>query len=236
MTIPRGCCGPYRKMDGVVSRLGSCLVTDINNAYPGRIIFRFNGDQGDHRLLRGGDPISVAPGPAPGVEAAEVHRHQAVIVENVLEFTDWVLFPWWLDGMRALGYDLQPMIIDAAELGAAQHRKRWFGVFTQGIAIDLTLPVTRRPTRRTSSTRTSAGRSPGGCTSMIKSSSSPSRTCRTWWSCSRGSGVDHGDHARSLSPICTALKSRGNSRSTASFGSGTGYSRGSTRSRSGARR
>lgn len=92
--------------------------------------------------LRRDDPGSIDRATAFAIiEAAEVHRQQAVIVENVPEFTDWVLFPWWLDGMRALGYDMQTMIIDAADLGAAQHRKRWFGVFTQDINVDLTLPT-----------------------------------------------------------------------------------------------
>lgn len=74
------------------------------------------------------------------IAAAEVHHYPAVIVENVPEFTRWSLFPWWLDGMRALGYGVQETVIDAAAVGEAQSRKRWFGVFTQGQAVDLSLP------------------------------------------------------------------------------------------------
>lgn len=74
------------------------------------------------------------------IAAAEVHQYPAVIVENVPEFTRWSLFPWWLDGMRALGYGVQETVIDAAAVGEAQSRKRWFGVFTQGQAVDLSLP------------------------------------------------------------------------------------------------
>lgn len=74
------------------------------------------------------------------IAAAEVHRYEAVIVENVPEFRAWSLYSWWLDGMRALGYREQVAIIDAAELGAAQRRVRYFAVFTRGGAVDLTLP------------------------------------------------------------------------------------------------
>lgn len=75
------------------------------------------------------------------IAAAEVHRYPAVIVENVREFTAWTLFPWWVDGMRALGYSFQETVINAADVGEAQSRLRWFGVFTQGAPVDLALPV-----------------------------------------------------------------------------------------------
>ncbi|MCG7309724.1 MULTISPECIES: DNA cytosine methyltransferase [Brachybacterium] len=74
------------------------------------------------------------------IAAAEVHRYPAVVVENVREFTDWSLFPWWLDGMQHLGYQVQQTVIDAATIGEAQSRRRWFGVFTQGDSVDLTPP------------------------------------------------------------------------------------------------
>ncbi|RDI13474.1 DNA (cytosine-5)-methyltransferase 1 [Rhodococcus sp. AG1013] len=74
------------------------------------------------------------------IAAAEVHQYEAVIVENVPEFQAWSLYPWWLDGMRALGYREQIAIIDAADLGAAQRRVRYFAVFTRHGAVDLTLP------------------------------------------------------------------------------------------------
>lgn len=74
------------------------------------------------------------------IAAAEVHAYEAVIVENVPEFTDWVLYNWWLDGMTALGYHAQTAILDAADFGLPQRRKRWFGVFTRNGDVDLTLP------------------------------------------------------------------------------------------------
>lgn len=78
------------------------------------------------------------------IAATEVHRYAAVIVENVPEFTGWSLYPWWLDGMRALGYRAQTALLDAADFGMAQRRVRWFAVFTRGDvpAVDLTVPNT----------------------------------------------------------------------------------------------
>lgn len=78
------------------------------------------------------------------IAATEVHAYPAVIVENVVEFTDWVLYDWWLDGMRALGYQAQTVILDAADFGVPQRRRRWFAVFTQAGAVDLTVPPPRR--------------------------------------------------------------------------------------------
>lgn len=75
------------------------------------------------------------------IAAAEVHQYEAVIVENVPEFTAWTLFPWWLDGMRALGYQPQGAVLDAHDFGAPQQRKRWFGIFTRDGGVDLTPPM-----------------------------------------------------------------------------------------------
>jgi DNA (cytosine-5)-methyltransferase 1 len=60
------------------------------------------------------------------VSAAEFHRPEAVLVENVPEFAKWTLFPAWCSAMGALGYALSPMILDAADHGVAQHRRRLF--------------------------------------------------------------------------------------------------------------
>lgn len=75
------------------------------------------------------------------IAATEVHAYDAVIVENVPEFTAWSLFPWWLDGMRALGYKAQSAVLDAYDFGTPQSRKRWFGVFTRSGNVDLTPPM-----------------------------------------------------------------------------------------------
>ncbi len=78
------------------------------------------------------------------IAAAEVHSYPAVIVENVVEFTDWVLYDWWLAGMAALGYQGQTVILDAADFGIPQRRRRWFAVFTERGNVDLTPPPPAR--------------------------------------------------------------------------------------------
>lgn len=74
------------------------------------------------------------------VSAAEYHRPELVLVENVPEFAKWALFPAWCSAMGALGYALSPMVLDAADHGVAQHRRRLFLVGTRSkhpIQIDL---------------------------------------------------------------------------------------------------
>jgi len=60
------------------------------------------------------------------VTAAEYHRPAFAVIENVPEFTRWALYPSWCSAMYALGYALTPMIVDAADHGAPQHRERLF--------------------------------------------------------------------------------------------------------------
>jgi len=65
------------------------------------------------------------------VSAAEYHRPEFAIIENVPEFTNWALYPAWRHAMEALGYCLSPHIIDAADHGVPQHRERLFIVATR---------------------------------------------------------------------------------------------------------
>jgi DNA (cytosine-5)-methyltransferase 1 len=80
------------------------------------------------------------------IAAAEVHKYAAIVVENVPEFKNWVLYPWWLDGLRSLGYGgITPLILDAADFGHAQYRKRLFILATRdGLDVDVTLPSMAR--------------------------------------------------------------------------------------------
>lgn len=72
--------------------------------------------------------------------AAEYHRPNFIVAENVPEFLKWLLFPAWKAAMEALGYSLAIHIIDAADHGAPQHRERMFIVMTRSKApIQLTL-------------------------------------------------------------------------------------------------
>lgn len=80
------------------------------------------------------------------VTCAEVHRPPAVIVENVPAYASWVLYPAWCAAMSALGYALAPMVLDAADHGVPQQRRRLFIVATRSKhPIELRLP--RRPHR-----------------------------------------------------------------------------------------
>lgn len=75
------------------------------------------------------------------VSAAEYHKPAVVIVENVPEFAKWALYPAWCSAMHALGYALAPMILDSADHGVAQHRRRLFIVGTRTEhPIELRLP------------------------------------------------------------------------------------------------
>lgn len=65
------------------------------------------------------------------VSAAEYHRPEFVIVENVPEFLQWQLYRPWELAMNALGYSVAPHIVDAADYGAPQHRVRMFLVMAQ---------------------------------------------------------------------------------------------------------
>lgn len=72
------------------------------------------------------------------IEAAEVHRYPVIFIENVPEFMGWVLYPLWLEMLRTLGYSVEVLLLDAADFGLAQNRKRWFMVATyDGLKLDL---------------------------------------------------------------------------------------------------
>ena len=80
------------------------------------------------------------------VTCAEVHRPAAAIVENVPEFADWTLYKPWCAAMHALGYALAPMVLDAADHGVAQERRRLFIVATRS-KHPIVLDLPRRPHR-----------------------------------------------------------------------------------------
>jgi DNA (cytosine-5)-methyltransferase 1 len=78
------------------------------------------------------------------VSCAEYHRSAAVLVENVPDFRDWTLYPSWEDAMGRLGYAVAFHLVDAADHGVPQHRKRLFIVCTQSKA-PLRLSLPKRP-------------------------------------------------------------------------------------------
>lgn len=71
------------------------------------------------------------------VTFCEVHRYDAVMIENVVEAAAWELFDIWLAGMVALGYEYQFVSVSAAHVGsptnpwAPQWRDRIYIVFTR---------------------------------------------------------------------------------------------------------
>lgn len=72
------------------------------------------------------------------IRATEVHRYDAIVVENVVEFsTDWELFDWWRKGMAILGYQSRVFSMSAAHVGgvgndpAAQWRDRIIILFVR---------------------------------------------------------------------------------------------------------
>lgn len=66
------------------------------------------------------------------VSCAEYHRPAVAVVENVPEFLKWTLFPAWSDAMQRLGYSLRPHVIDAADHGVPQHRRRVYVICARG--------------------------------------------------------------------------------------------------------
>ncbi len=84
------------------------------------------------------------------VTCAEVHRPPVVVVENVPAFLSWTLYPAWSAAMQALGYALAPMVLDAADHGVPQNRRRMFIVATQS-KNPIVLHLPQRPHRPASS-------------------------------------------------------------------------------------
>lgn len=74
------------------------------------------------------------------VACAEYHEPTAIVVENVAEFLDWNLFPAWRLALETLGYHLTANVIDAADAGVPQHRRRVFVVASRTGAIHVGQP------------------------------------------------------------------------------------------------
>lgn len=75
------------------------------------------------------------------VSALECHRPPFGLIENVPEFTRWVLFPAWCAAITALGYAISPHLVDAADHGVPQHRRRVIIVLSRSAhPLELDLP------------------------------------------------------------------------------------------------
>jgi DNA (cytosine-5)-methyltransferase 1 len=66
------------------------------------------------------------------VSSCEALRPAAFIVENVPEFLDWSLYPAWRSALEILGYHLTAQVLDAADYGVPQHRRRVFVIGHRG--------------------------------------------------------------------------------------------------------
>jgi DNA (cytosine-5)-methyltransferase 1 len=75
------------------------------------------------------------------VSAVEAKKCSFLVVENVPEFRRWKLYPQWRACLETLGYALTENVLDAADLGVPQHRKRLFLVgIHQSAGGPLTIP------------------------------------------------------------------------------------------------
>jgi DNA (cytosine-5)-methyltransferase 1 len=68
------------------------------------------------------------------VRFAEYHRYRAIIVENVVDAREWILWPAWFAGMQALGYRARPVYLNSMHAqalgpGAPQSRDRMYVIF-----------------------------------------------------------------------------------------------------------
>lgn len=62
------------------------------------------------------------------VECADVTEPKAIIVENVVQFLEWRLYPAWAEALKALGYSVSHHVISATSHGVPQRRNRVFVV------------------------------------------------------------------------------------------------------------
>lgn len=76
------------------------------------------------------------------VRFAEQLRYTAVVVENVVEATKWVLWPAWWQAMRDLGYDGRVLSHNSMHHDVAQSRDRIYVVWTRpGIDADFEMEL-----------------------------------------------------------------------------------------------
>lgn len=78
------------------------------------------------------------------VDCAEVTRPKTVIVENVLDFQRWALYPVWRAALETLGYHLQELRLTASWHNVPQRRRRLFVVAQRDTAREVVLPRTPR--------------------------------------------------------------------------------------------
>jgi DNA (cytosine-5)-methyltransferase 1 len=68
---------------------------------------------------------------------AEVHRPELVIVENVTQLRGWVFWRAWCAAWEDLGYHRHELVLDAADFGVPQNRRRLFVVLARRLLPEL---------------------------------------------------------------------------------------------------
>jgi DNA (cytosine-5)-methyltransferase 1 len=58
------------------------------------------------------------------VSCADAKEPEAIVVENVVDFRRWRLYPAWCEALRCLGYTLEEHVAMASRFGVPQRRKR----------------------------------------------------------------------------------------------------------------
>jgi DNA (cytosine-5)-methyltransferase 1 len=77
------------------------------------------------------------------IPCLEIHQPAFVLVENVPEFLKWKLYPAWRFAIEALGYAITENVLDSADYGVPQHRRRVFVLAVKG-----RVPLGLRPPAR----------------------------------------------------------------------------------------
>jgi DNA (cytosine-5)-methyltransferase 1 len=78
------------------------------------------------------------------VSAADATRPEALVVENVVDFRRWELYPVWRLALETLGYHLQEVVLTASWHGVPQRRRRMFVIGHRRPVEAITLPRKRR--------------------------------------------------------------------------------------------
>jgi DNA (cytosine-5)-methyltransferase 1 len=79
-------------------------------------------------------------------DCLEAKRPKAAIIENVLDFKEWSLYPVWKMALERLGYSLAEHVATATDFGVPQRRDRLVIVATRSKSpLKLTLPSRSEP-------------------------------------------------------------------------------------------
>lgn len=80
------------------------------------------------------------------VGCADAKEPGAIVVENVIDFRRWRLYPAWRNALECLGYSIEEHVAVASRFGVPQRRKRLFIVATKSsVPLGLQLPQTSEP-------------------------------------------------------------------------------------------